>query len=94
VYAASERIDALRGVREDVMLQVFGFAPGQYFVSDESHASDMGREWRHVVRKVKRLYGVDLSGRPEPFLWQMLERIDATDWRSILRSARKRLIKH
>jgi hypothetical protein len=94
VYASSERIDALRGVLEDVMLQVFGFAPGEYFVSDESHASDMGREWRHVVRKVKRLYGVDLSDQPEPFLRQMLERIDATDWRSILRPARKQTVKH
>jgi hypothetical protein len=94
VYASSERIDALRGVLEDVMLHVFGLKLGEYFVSDESYPSEMGREWPYIVRKVQRLYGIDLSGRPEPFLWQVLECIDATDWRSILRPARKRLIKH
>jgi hypothetical protein len=39
-FASSERIEELRGVAEDFMLEIFDFLPGEYLITDESSLSD------------------------------------------------------
>lgn len=39
-FASSERIDELRAVADDFMLEIFDFLPGEYLITDESSLAD------------------------------------------------------
>jgi len=39
-FASSERIEELRGVADDFMLEIFDFLPGEYLITDESSLPD------------------------------------------------------
>jgi hypothetical protein len=39
-FASSERVEALRGVAEDFMLEIFDLLPGEYLITDESSLPD------------------------------------------------------
>lgn len=39
-YASSERIEAVRRIAEDFMLEIFDFMPGEYLITDESTLRD------------------------------------------------------
>ena len=77
--AAATGIKALETVAEDFMLKIFGFGPGEYFITDLSSLHDFvgvdEMEADDIHAKVREVYGLDLADLRDGSLFEIFNRV-------------------
>ena len=77
--ASTAGVDLVREVAEDFMREIFEMEPEAYAISDKSELGDfvgVGEETLDAIRaRVRRVYGLDVSGIPHGNLLGIFKRI-------------------
>jgi hypothetical protein len=74
----TDRIDAHPAVVADLLQALCELEPGEYAVSDESYLSDMvdlATDLAALYAAVRARYGIEVAHEPEPYLWEVVDRI-------------------
>ncbi|MBI3048603.1 MAG: hypothetical protein HYY76_09885 [Acidobacteria bacterium] len=73
-------IDAFQELAEDFMLDIFGFEPGEYLITDLSSLRDfVGVDDMEVVdmlARIREVYGLDVADLPNGNLLEIFRRLD------------------
>jgi hypothetical protein len=79
-FASTSGIDAFQEIAEDFMLDIFGFEPGEYLITDLSSLHDfVGVDDMEVVdmlAKIREVYGLDVADLPNGNLLGIFRRLD------------------
>ncbi|MBI4263102.1 MAG: hypothetical protein HY657_01895 [Acidobacteria bacterium] len=79
-FAPTAGIEAFEEITEDFMLNIFGFEPGQYLITDLSSLHDfVGVDDMEVVdmlARIREVYGLDLADLPNANLLEIVRRLD------------------
>jgi len=78
-FAPTTGIDKLVEISEGFMIKVFGLAPRQYLISDESSLCDFTgldeTELPNIHKKIKKMYNIDVSDIKSGNLLEIFKRI-------------------
>ena len=81
-FASTTGIDTLENIAEDFMLNIFGFEPGQYLVTDVSSLHDFvgvdDMEFVSILARIRDIYRLDVADLPSGNLLEIFRRIART----------------
>ena len=80
-FAASDRVEDMRSIADEFMMEIFDFLPGEYLITDESSlrdfthfgSSDTSEIWDHI----KDVYSLEKSDIPSEILADIFSEIQA-----------------
>jgi hypothetical protein len=80
-YASTDRIDELRRVADDFMLEVFDLLPGEYLITDESSLRDFTdygiSETGSIWTNITKIYAISHADIPSERLADIFAEIQA-----------------
>lgn len=78
-FASTTAIDTLENIAEDFMLNIFGFEPGQYLITDLSSLHDFvgvdDMEFVDILARIRDVYQMDVADLPSGNLLEILKRL-------------------
>ena len=78
-FAPTTNVDFLTDIGEEFMLQIFGFEPGEYLITDYSSLSDLTdvdcSDLSCLHRKIQDVYELDVSDTGQGNLVEIFTRI-------------------
>jgi len=79
-FAPTTGIEGLVNVAEDFMLDIFGFEPGEYLITDLSSLHDFvgvdDMEIGDMFTRIREVYGLDVADLPNGNLLEIFRRLD------------------
>ena len=80
-YASTDRIEEVRRVADDFMLEIFDFLPGEYLITDESSLRDFtefgSSETSPIWSRITKLYAIGRADVPSERLVDIFAEIQA-----------------
>ena len=78
-FASMTRIKKLQDIADDFMLDIFGFEPGEYFITDLSSLHDFvgvdDIEIGDMLKRIREVYGLDVADLPNSNLLEIFRRL-------------------
>jgi len=78
-FAPTTGIERLENIAEDFMLEIFGFEPGQYLITDLSSLHDFvgvdEMEVGDMLMRIRETYGLDVADLPNGNLLEIFRRL-------------------
>jgi hypothetical protein len=80
-FAPTAGIETFEDVAEDFMLEIFGFEPGTYLITDLSSLHDFvgveDMEFGDMLTRIRAVYGLDVADLPNANLLEIFRRVRA-----------------
>jgi hypothetical protein len=80
-FASSDRIEELRHVADDFMLEIFDFVPGEYLITDESSLRDFtefgSSDTAPIWSRITKIYAIEPTDVPSERLVDLFAEIEA-----------------
>jgi hypothetical protein len=78
-FASTDGIQAFEEIAEAFMLEIFGFEPGHYLITDLSSLHDFvgvdDMEIRDILARIRAIYGLDVADLPNGNLLEIFRRL-------------------
>jgi hypothetical protein len=78
-FASTTGIDTLENIAEDFMLNIFGFEPGQYLITDLSSLHDFvsvdEMEFVSILARIRDVYRLDVADLASGNLLEIFKRL-------------------